>query len=108
MYPLFRFENGDTSCSLTVSIIDTSQYEKDKIFHVRLSEPRMITTQEERLKGRVLTKQERFIDLKGQIVIFLYFVRNNIFGLVLNELKISGRTTVEKLRGLLISEPIIC
>ena len=35
------------------------------MFHVRLSEPKTITTEEERLKNRVLTKQERMIDVKG-------------------------------------------
>ena len=73
----FRFENGETVKQISVPILTktssstlaaagTPVERSDMLFHVRLSDPVTVTTDEDRYDGRDLSNLQRVVDMKGE------------------------------------------
>ena len=62
---VLHFDDDDTEAVIIVPIINQSEYEKNTIFNVSLSNPKTLTSEADRVGNKLLSQHEMIIDLKG-------------------------------------------
>ncbi|XP_075255247.1 sodium/calcium exchanger Calx-like [Convolutriloba macropyga] len=65
---VLRFEDNEVVHEIIIPVMSNrgTSASGDRLFHVRLSDPVTITTDEERYKDKELSKKERAVDMKGE------------------------------------------